>query len=144
MTKPATVMFNKVGIKNGDQAGKMFGPAREGIGIAHVAIAVVYAAALRTTRFAQLPTAMNAASFRFAVQTEAGDGGWHSGGINDILAELRRAHDILIRDDVLQQAVDTLNIGLSEVAGALVNNRGACDRLIRVLGIGNKTNATAV
>jgi Formaldehyde-activating enzyme (Fae) len=25
MTKPATVMFNKVDIKNGDQAGKMFG-----------------------------------------------------------------------------------------------------------------------
>ena len=32
MTKPATVMFNKVDIKNGDQAGKMFGPAQEGIG----------------------------------------------------------------------------------------------------------------
>jgi 5,6,7,8-tetrahydromethanopterin hydro-lyase len=32
MTKPATVMFNKVDIKNGDQAGKMFGPAQTGIG----------------------------------------------------------------------------------------------------------------
>lgn len=32
MTKPATVMFNKVDIKNGDQAGKMFGPAQQGIG----------------------------------------------------------------------------------------------------------------
>lgn len=32
MTKPPTVMFNKVDIKNGDQAGKMFGPAQQGIG----------------------------------------------------------------------------------------------------------------
>jgi 5,6,7,8-tetrahydromethanopterin hydro-lyase len=32
MTKPATVMFNKVDIKNGDQAGKMFGPAQRGVG----------------------------------------------------------------------------------------------------------------
>jgi len=32
MTKPATVMFNKVDIKNGDQAGKMFGRAQQGIG----------------------------------------------------------------------------------------------------------------
>jgi 5,6,7,8-tetrahydromethanopterin hydro-lyase len=32
MTKPSTVMFNKVDIKNGDQAGKMFGPAQQGIG----------------------------------------------------------------------------------------------------------------
>src|SRR5579862_3685040 len=32
MTKPPTVMFNKVEIKNGDQAGKMFGPAQRGVG----------------------------------------------------------------------------------------------------------------
>jgi hypothetical protein len=112
-------------------------------GVAHVAIAAIYPAALRTTAFAQLPNEMSAASLRFIVLTEAGDGAWHAGGINDISAELRRAHDILVRDDVLQQAVNTLNIGLAEVASALVNNRGTCDRLIHILGIGNKLNATA-
>jgi hypothetical protein len=100
-------------------------------GIAHVAIAAVYPTVLRITEFALLPSALGSAILRFTFLTEAGDGAWHSGGINDILAELRRAHDILVRDDVLQQAVDTLNIGLSEVASALVNNRGACDRLIQ-------------
>ena len=117
--------------------------ARVEQGIAHVAIAAVYPAALRSTAFEQLPTALSAASLRFIVLTEAGDGTWHAGGLNDILAELRRAHEILVRDDVLQQAVDTLNIGLSEVASALVTNRGACDRLIHILGIGNKINAAA-
>ncbi|MGL4964912.1 MAG: hypothetical protein ACRC67_27045 [Inquilinus sp.] len=111
-------------------------------GIAHIAIAVVYPVTLRTAKFDQMVEAMSSASLEFAVLTEAGDGSWHSGRLNDILAELRRAHDILVRDDVLQQAVDTLNIGLSEVAGALINNRSACDRLISVLGVGNKTNAS--
>ena len=34
MTKPATVMFNKVTIKNGRQAVQMFGPAQRGISMA--------------------------------------------------------------------------------------------------------------
>lgn len=34
MTKPATVMFNKVTIKNGKQAVQMFGPAQRGISLA--------------------------------------------------------------------------------------------------------------
>ncbi|MFC3320486.1 MULTISPECIES: hypothetical protein [Mesorhizobium] len=112
-------------------------------GIAHLAIAVVYPAKIRTVEFVKLSEALSSTSLEFAVLTEAGDGAWHSGSMNDILAELRRAHDILVRDDVLQQAVDTLNVGLSEVASALMNNRGACDRLIQVLGVGGKTSADA-
>ncbi|MEO8418151.1 MAG: formaldehyde-activating enzyme [Methylophilaceae bacterium] len=34
MTKPATVMFNKVTIKNGKQAVQMFGPAQRGVSLA--------------------------------------------------------------------------------------------------------------
>lgn len=34
MTKPATVMFNKVTIKNGKQAVQMFGPAQRGVSMA--------------------------------------------------------------------------------------------------------------
>ena len=69
--------------------------------------------------------------------------GLHAGGIDEILNELRRAHEVLVRDDVLQQAVDTLTIGLQEVANALLGNSGACDRLIRVLGVGGKSKADA-
>jgi hypothetical protein len=112
-------------------------------GIAHIAIAVVYPAPIRVADFAELSEVLGATALEFAVLTEAGEGAWHSGGLNDILAELRRAHDVIVRDDVLQQAVDTLSIGLTEVANALVNNKGACDRLIKVLGIGSKSNADA-
>jgi hypothetical protein len=111
-------------------------------GIAHVAIAVIYPDELRTVSFATLSKKMSEAVLTFCVLTEAGEAPWHTGGLDDILAELRRAHEILVRDDVLQQSVDTLNIGLAEVASALMNNTSACDRLIRVLGIGNKGNAS--
>jgi hypothetical protein len=114
-------------------------------GVAHLAIAVVYPTNIRTTGFGQLPQAMTTAVFSFCVLTDANADAdqiaWHDGGVTEVLAELRRAHDVIVRDDVLQQAVDTLNIGLVEVSSALLDNRGACDRLIRVLGIGTKANA---
>jgi hypothetical protein len=113
-------------------------------GIAHLAIAVVYPEPLRRVAFGHLQSELNSSDFEFSVLTDSdGKEAWHNGGINEIVAELRRAHDIIVRDDVLQQAVDTLNVGLSEVSGALLNNSAACDRLIRVLGIGNKSNASA-
>jgi hypothetical protein len=110
-------------------------------GVAHLAIAVVYPTALRTTAFGELPAALSAAILKFSVLTDSEKLIWHEGAVNEILAELRRAHDIIVRDDVLQQAVDTLNIGLAEVTSALIGSRGTCDRLIKVLGIGTKINA---
>lgn len=110
-------------------------------GVAHLAIAVVYPTPLRMTAFGKLPQILSAASLKFSVLTDAEQIVWHEGTINEILAELRRAHDVIVRDDVLQQAVDTLNVGLAEVTSALISSRGTCDRLIKVLGIGTKTNA---
>jgi hypothetical protein len=113
-------------------------------GIAHLAIAVVYPRALRTADFRQLSEILNATQFEFVVLTEAGDGGWHSGGIDEILGELRRAHEVIVRDDVLQLAVGTLEVGLQEVANALLGSAATCDRLIDVLGVGGKPDAASV
>jgi hypothetical protein len=114
-------------------------------GVAHLAIAVVYPTHIRTTSFKKLPQVLSAATMKFCVLTDAGGATWHEGAINEILAELRRAYDVIVRDDVLQQAVDVLNIGLAEVSSALLDSHGTCDRLIKVLGIGTKGNAaTAV
>lgn len=112
-------------------------------GIAHLAIAVIYPTRIRTTDFKHLPHALSSTALKFCVLTDADQATWREGSINEILAELRRAHDVIVRDDVLQQAVDTLNIGLAEVSAALLVNHGACDRLIKLLGVGTKSNATA-
>jgi len=113
-------------------------------GIAHLAAGVVYPRHLRTTEFARLVDEMNRASFEFILVTDAGPGDWHVGGVSEMLGELRRAHEIIVRDDVLQRAVDLLNLGIQEVSDAVLVNRGTSDRLVQVLGIGGKPDAAAV
>jgi hypothetical protein len=110
-------------------------------GIANLSVAIVYPAELRTTSFADLPRALDQAVLDFCAYTEVGAGEWHSGRIDQILAELRRAHDLIVRDDVVVAAVGDLNIGLGEVSNALQANRAVCDRLIDVLGIGEASRA---
>jgi hypothetical protein len=105
-------------------------------GVAHLAIAVVYPRELRTTPFAQLLAAMNAAVLDFMVYTENGPGDWRTGGVDAILEELRRAHETIVRDDAVTRAVQKLNLGIGVVANSLLNSAAVCDRLIEVLGIG--------
>jgi len=66
-----------------------------------MAVGVVYPAPLRTTEFSGLPLAIGSAMLDFVVFTEAGPGDWRVGGINEMLEELRRAHETIVRDDVL-------------------------------------------
>jgi hypothetical protein len=123
----------------------VLGDARKRIdqGIAHLAVAVIYPRRMRTVPIAKLGNELDTEQFLFIVLTEAGDGPWHNGMINDILGEPRRAHDIVVRDDVLQQAVTTLSLGLELVAEALFSSGSTCDRLIGLLGVGAKPNATS-
>ena len=113
-------------------------------GLAHLTIGAVYPRNLRSTAIGHLATEMGAASLEFCVLTEGEIGSWHKGGIDEILSELRRAHEDIVQDDVLQRAVDTLNLGLAEVSNALYGNVAVCDRLIQVLGIGDKPDAPAI
>lgn len=110
-------------------------------GVAHIAIGVVYPREMRSGDFSILSKEMSRARFEFLVLTESSEGVWGTGGVDDILAELRRAYEVIVQDDVLKQAVDTLSLGLSEVANALIGNKGTCDRLIKLLGVGGKSDA---
>jgi len=112
-------------------------------GIAHLAIAVVYPKALRTTPFAELQEAISEAQLTFRVCTETRMRDWKDGTADDMLEELRRAHEDIIRDDVVQEAVTDLRVGLVGVSSALLSSAAVCDRLIDLLGIGepDKENA---
>lgn len=113
-------------------------------GIAHLAIAVVYPKHLRTTEAARLFDEIGSATFEFTLVTDTGPDAWHTGGVSEILGELRRVHDIIVRDDVLQEAVGLLSVGIDEVADAVLSSRGASDRLVGVLGIGERPDAAAI
>jgi hypothetical protein len=112
-------------------------------GVAHLAIAVVYPRELRTTPFAELTAAMNAASMEFMVYTENGPGEWRSGGVDALLEELRRAQETVVRDDAVTRAVQKLSLGMAAVSTALTSSSAVCDRLIDVLGIGEAGRADA-
>jgi hypothetical protein len=109
-------------------------------GIAHLAIAVVYPQRLRTTPFVDLPQAIGNASLDFAVCSERGWTPWRTGDVDDILAELRRAHETLVQDDTVQEVAKKLDAGLQKVVQILFDDPAVCDRLIGILGIGEREN----
>jgi len=117
--------------------------ARVEKGVAHLAIAAVYPKVLRSTPFDRLLDACSQSPLDFAVCSERGASEWRSGGIDDILDELRRAHEILTRDDVVQEVAKKLDAGLQEVAQILFDDATVCDRLIPLLGIGERENEEA-
>lgn len=104
-------------------------------GIAHMAIGVLYPATLRQVAFSALKDEMRKASFEFLVCTETGNGHWHKGDLQGILAELRRAHDVLTHDDVVVRAVERLRLGMSGLVLALTSSPAACARLSDTLGV---------
>jgi hypothetical protein len=112
-------------------------------GIAHLAIAVVYPPALRTTPFVRLRGAMEAARLEFLVYSENGQGDWRSGDVDGVLEELRRAHEAIVRDDAVNRAVQKLSLGIGVTSNSLLNSPAVCDRLIDVLGIGDAEELNA-
>ena len=113
-------------------------------GVAHLAVAVVYPTEIRTAGFEGLTSELSRVDVDFSVLTDASESEWHSGGVDELLAGLRRAHESIVRDDVLAQAVGTLSGGLDEVAAALLDSPATCDRLIGLLGVGGKSDAAEV
>jgi glycosyltransferase involved in cell wall biosynthesis len=119
--------------------------ARERIdmGIAQIAIAIVYPKSLRNLEFHRLDEELTTAALSFAVLTEDGRGSWRTGGVDDILSALRKAHDHPAGEEALQHAVAALNASLAAISNSLIDDQGACDELGRVLGIRSESNATA-
>jgi hypothetical protein len=72
-------------------------------GIGHLGIAVVYPSGLRNIAFPDLLAAISQVKLEFSVGSERGPRRWRMGGVDDILDELRRAHETLARDDVVQE-----------------------------------------
>lgn len=113
-------------------------------GIAHLAMGVVYPRHLRTTAFAALPQEIDQATLEFALVTDSGEEPWQIGGVSEIVGALRRIHEIIVRDEALHDAVGLLSIGIEEVADAVLGSKGTSDRLVTVLGVGDRPDAPAV
>jgi hypothetical protein len=104
-------------------------------GIAHMAIAVVYPAELRTTAFADVKDALRDSRLEVAIVSEAGPGGFRIGNVGDILDDLRRSYDMVANDDVVARSVELLERGMRDVIQVLTYHPAACDNLALLLGV---------
>ena len=111
-------------------------------GLAHIGIALVYPAMLRDVPFNTLGEEMAKASFQIAVITEAGFGSFVSGTVDDLTNLLRNAFDQLVKEDVVNQAIAKLEVGIDRFAAVVLPQAGTVMRLAEVLGIPDATLST--
>jgi hypothetical protein len=105
-------------------------------GISQISLAVQYVPELRTTPFTKLSKAMGEARLRFCVYSEVGAGKWHDGGIASVLDEIRRVHESMCKEDVVQLAAESIKGYLDGVAKLFEAHPRICDELSEVLGVG--------
>ena len=104
-------------------------------GIAHISVGVIYPRNLRSVSISDLVNKLNISRLAFIIHTENGMGIWHDGLIDDILAELKVAHESMVRDDVVARAVDKLTEGMGVFSVFLLSSTAVCERIMDVLGI---------
>lgn len=107
---------------------------RVATGVAHVATAVVYPAALRETAFSDLPDELRASELEFLVYTETGEENWRKGRVDDLLEDLRRSYHRLAGDDVVERSAQLLQTGMEDVVNVLMSD-ATSERLAELLGV---------
>lgn len=105
-------------------------------GIAHIAMAAVYPKALRTTSTAKLAERLEKSQIKYRILSEAYEpDDWFEGDPASLMSALRRVHEALTKDDVVEQTAKSLSVQLQAVAELWSGQAGACDRLSSILGI---------
>ena len=106
-------------------------------GLAHIAAAAIYPEPLRTTPTAKVVERLENSQIKYRIISEASESeDWFEGNPASLMSALRRAHEALTKDDVVEQTAKALSIQLQAVAALWSGQTGACDRLSAILGIG--------
>ena len=104
-------------------------------GIAHIGVAVIYPAILRSMPFADLKPQLETAELSIAIVTESQETGYAKGNLDYLERALRGAFDHLVQEDVVSRAVALLDAGIEVFAGAVLTKPGIVGRLAKTLGI---------
>ena len=104
-------------------------------GIAHIGIGVVYPAYLRTVIFENLKNELGKAELSVTITTESGVIGPSVGTVDYLESALRRAFEQLVAEDVVANAVASLDIGITAFANVVKEKPGPISRIAQVLGI---------
>ena len=113
-------------------------------GIAHIAMGAVYPESLRTTSTAKVLNRLEQSQIKYRIISEAYESEeWFEGNPASLMSALRRAHEALTKDDVVEQTAKALSTKLGGVAVLWSGQIGACDRLSNILGFTRKKKENA-
>lgn len=94
-------------------------------GIAPMAVAVAYPEEInQSTSLQDLEDNIREAEFDMNVVTESGAGGWTSGDIGDIADYLRSGYGDLVEENVVKEAVDTIDESIDGFVHQLSSTEG--------------------
>ena len=80
-------------------------------GIAHIAMAAIYPRPLRTTATAKIADRLEHSQIKYRILSAAYESeDWFSGNPATLLSALRRAHEALTKDDVVERTAKALSI----------------------------------
>ena len=80
--------------------------------------------------------ALSHAQLRYRIIAETHESAtWYEGTPAALMDALRRAQEALTKDDIVEQTAKSLSLQLETVARLWIGQRGACDRLSRILRI---------
>ncbi|PQJ95453.1 hypothetical protein CXB77_14745 [Chromatium okenii] len=104
-------------------------------GICHIAAAVVYPEALRTTSTKNISGVLAETQLRVCTLSEIGATAWSEATPAELLETLRRVHHTMSQEDIVATAAQALSERIETIA-SFWNGQGAtCDRLSELLGM---------
>lgn len=108
-------------------------------GIAHIGVAVIYPAGIRKVDFSEVKAALSKCELQIAIITESGSSGFVPGNVDYLEGSLRHAFEQLVQENVVMQAVATLDAGIERFADMVAAKAGDMGRLAECLGIRDLT-----
>lgn len=116
---------------------------RVGQGIAHIAVAVMYPKVLGTTPHTELGHALETTPLEIQVHSESEVSPWLATYLDGLSGQLNRVYDNLIRDDVVNRAIEILQDGIMVSSRVLVSIATGPERLGEILGIPKPPDASS-
>jgi hypothetical protein len=105
-------------------------------GISPICLAVLYPPEVRhVDAETDLAKVLEAASLTVRVISEGGDGDWDDTTVDGLADTLRRSYELLVSEDVVTDAVSSLEDAIEEASTKIASIRAAPARLRKVLGI---------
>jgi hypothetical protein len=114
-------------------------------GIAHIAIGVVYPARMRVLESQSVKDELATEPLQFYIGTENNfvAAEWQEGNVGEIMSALRRSHEELLANDVVERSVARLRAGMYNLIFVITEIPSVADRHADLLGVYQPSRETS-